>query len=121
MCHAWQKECGEPSARGYHNKEWAATMKSIGLQPSSTGAPGGKETGQQITHYIIPGGDFQLAFQKLEQTGWKLNLQSAHVPGSQKGPSLKTKFSCPKCAQNAWGKPDLQVTCTPCGLSMQSQ
>jgi predicted SprT family Zn-dependent metalloprotease len=81
MCHLWQQECGEPSARGYHNKEFAATMKSIGLQPSSTGAPGGKETGQQITHYIIPGGDFQLTFQKLERTGWKLNLQSAHMPG----------------------------------------
>ncbi len=42
-------------ARGYHNKEWAAKMKAIGLQPSSTGMVGGKETGQRMTDYPIPG------------------------------------------------------------------
>jgi hypothetical protein len=33
-------------------------MKEIGLQPSTIGQPGGKETGQSVTHYIIPGGAF---------------------------------------------------------------
>jgi predicted SprT family Zn-dependent metalloprotease len=37
MTHVFQHVHGKPSARGYHNKEWAAKMKSIGLQPSSTG------------------------------------------------------------------------------------
>jgi hypothetical protein len=31
-------------------------MREIGLQPSSTGEPGGMETGQTVSHYIIPGG-----------------------------------------------------------------
>jgi hypothetical protein len=62
MVHLKQYKLGKPSRRHYHNKEWAAEMKLIGLQPSSTGAPGGKETGQQMSHYIIPGGAFQLAF-----------------------------------------------------------
>jgi hypothetical protein len=31
------------------------------------------------------------------------------------------KFSCPGCGQNAWGKPDLAVTCTPCRLDMQAE
>jgi hypothetical protein len=31
-------------------------MREIGLQPSSTGEPGGMETGQTVSHYILPGG-----------------------------------------------------------------
>jgi predicted SprT family Zn-dependent metalloprotease len=52
MTHVWQHQFGQPSARGYHNREWAAKMKTMGLQPSNTGAVGGKETGQQMTHYV---------------------------------------------------------------------
>ncbi len=76
MTHVWQHAFGKPSARGYHNKEWAAKMKAIGLQPSSTGMVGGKETGQKMMDYIIPDGPFTKAYAKLAATGWKLNLQS---------------------------------------------
>ena len=49
---------------GYHpqlsaalyDRQWAAKMREIGLQPSSTGEEGGKETGQSMSHYIIPDG-----------------------------------------------------------------
>jgi predicted SprT family Zn-dependent metalloprotease len=118
MVHVWQHTHGKPSARGYHNKEWGAKMKSIGLQPSSTGAVGGRETGQQMTHYIIPDGPFTKAFAKLAATGWKLNLQSAHRPGPIGGKGSKTKFTCSVCGQNAWGKPDLAITCTLCLIKM---
>jgi predicted SprT family Zn-dependent metalloprotease len=77
MVHCWQEDHGTPSPRRYHNKEWAAKMKSLGLQPSSTAAVGGKETGQNVSHYIIAGGSFTQAFAQLAATGWKLNLQSA--------------------------------------------
>jgi hypothetical protein len=120
QCHVWQEAHGTPSKRGYHNKEWAAKMKSIGLQPSSTGAVGGKETGHSVSHYIIPDGPFTKAFAKLAASGWKLNLQSAHRPGAQKGPSSKTKFTCPDCGANAWGKPDLEIACIPCQKRMTS-
>jgi hypothetical protein len=118
QAHVWQHVFGKPSSRGYHNRQWAAKMETLGLQPSNTGAVGGKRTGQQMSHYIIPGGPFTHAFTKLAAAGWRLNLQSAHRPGSTKGPSSKTKFTCPSCSQNAWGKPDLAVTCTPCGIPM---
>jgi len=36
------------------DREWAAKMKEISLQPSKAGQPGGKQTGQSVTHYIIP-------------------------------------------------------------------
>src|SRR6516225_7439349 len=75
MAECWQDVFGTMrSARGYHNKEWAAKMKAIGLQPSSTGGVGGKETGQRMSSYIIPDGPFANAFTKLAATGWKLNL-----------------------------------------------
>jgi hypothetical protein len=119
MAHAWQQHCGTPSKRGYHNKEWAAKMKSVGLQPSSTGMVGGKETGQRMSDYIIPGGAFEQAFAALAATGWALNLQSAHHGGRKGMPNSKVKFTCTACGQNAWGKPDLDIVCRPCGQTMR--
>jgi hypothetical protein len=71
MTHLWQHIYGKPSKGGYHNKEWAAKMKGIGLYPSNTGKPGGKETGQQMMDYIIEGGPFTTAFVKLAASGWR--------------------------------------------------
>ena len=33
---------------------------------------------------------------------------------------VKAKFTCLNCGQNAWGKPDLAITCTPCRIVMVS-
>jgi len=52
-------------------------------------------------------------------SNWRLNLESAHQPGAQKGPSSKTKFTCGQCGQKAWGKPDLAIICEPCGMKMR--
>ncbi len=120
QAHVWQQAYGKPS-RGYHNKEWAAKMKAVGLQPSSTGAVGGKETGHSMTHYIISGGTFAKAYAKLGATGWKLNLQSTHRPGSNGSTNSKTKFTCTSCSQNAWGKPDLAIICKVCGIEMRAR
>ena len=103
----------QATRRGYHNKEWAAKMKAIGLQPSNTGMVGGKETGQQMMDYIIPDGRVR---QGLRQTGRdRLEAESAKraSAGGKRRPNSKIKFTCPSCGQNAWGKPDLAITCTP--------
>jgi hypothetical protein len=65
MCHVWQETYGEPSRRGYHNRQWASKMREVGLQPTSTGEPGGMETGQAVTHYIIPEGLYAKAYAQL--------------------------------------------------------
>jgi predicted SprT family Zn-dependent metalloprotease len=120
MHHLWQHTGGKPAPRSYHNKEWAAKMKANGLQPSSTGMVGGKETGQHMADYVIPGGRFEIAYDKLAATDWKLNLESAHRPGPKgAGPNTnKSKFSCEAdCGQNAWGKPSLDTVCVPCLLA----
>jgi SprT-like family len=131
MAHAWQHAYGKPSAGGYHNREWARKMKEVGLQPSSTGEIGGKETGSRMMDYVIPDGPFAKAFAKLAATGWKMNLESAPRSGPKRGggpknggggpeggASSKTKVTCPQCGQNAWGKPDLAILCAPCGAPM---
>ena len=55
MVHLEQAHFGSPSRNGYHNKEWAGLMERVGLMPSDTGAPGGKRTGQRMTHYVDRG------------------------------------------------------------------
>ncbi|MGY2172142.1 SprT-like domain-containing protein [Pseudomonas gingeri] len=71
--HQWQAHFGKRSRGGYHNAEWADKMESIGLMPSNTGEPGGKRHGQQMTHYIIEGGPFDLACKELLAQGGMLS------------------------------------------------
>jgi predicted SprT family Zn-dependent metalloprotease len=116
MHHHWQEYFGKMRRANYayHDKEWAAKMKSNGLMPSNNGMVGGKETGQRMSHYVIPGGPFAQAFAKLAATGWKLNLQSAPHAGATKTPPSKVKFTCPSCGSNMWGKPDSKDICGEC-------
>lgn len=136
MCHLEQQHFGKPSRTGYHNQGWADLMLAVGLIPSDTGKVDGKQTGQAVTHYIEDGGRYALAFAKLEAKGFTLPWQGvspfilpgfpgagtvAGIAGLLTGKatrSSKTKFSCPKCGANAWGKPDLSITCTPCAAPM---
>ena len=80
MCHAVQfhfpGEHGAPSRAGYHNKGLAAIMNGIGLIPSDTGAPGGKQTGQRVLDYVRPGGRFEQVCKELlalRAVGWGLD------------------------------------------------
>jgi len=45
--------------------------------------------------YVIPGGRFANAFAALAATGWKLNLESAHRPGEQRGGARAARPSSP--------------------------
>ncbi len=69
MCHLWQYHFGEPTRAGYHNKEWAFKMESLGLMPSNTGAPGGSKTGQKMADYSIKDGLFEKKIKALIKTG----------------------------------------------------
>lgn len=67
MCHLWQYEQGKPSRSGYHNKEWADKMETIGLMPSDTGHVGGRRTGQKMSDYPKEGGEFLKVSKELIQ------------------------------------------------------
>lgn len=63
--HSWQQQYGKPGRRGYHNEEWAWKMREIGLEPSSTGRPGGRPVGEAMSHYIVEQGKFIVACREL--------------------------------------------------------
>lgn len=119
MAHQWQFHCGTASRSGYHNREWAAKMESIGLMPSDTGRPGGKKTGQHMSDYPIEGGRFEREWMKLRNKGFVVHWESRHrdaASGSPDNPRSvsKVKSTCPRCAINVWGKPGLSLICGDC-------
>jgi hypothetical protein len=122
MAHVWQQTHGKPPRRSYHDRQWAAKMKQIGLQPSTTGAPGGMETGQSVSHYIIPGGRYTQTYAKLASRGFQLHWQSAPESGVDRAKKAsKTKFTCPTCGQNAWAKPEAAIVCGKCMVPMEAR
>jgi len=118
MVHLYQAHFGKPSRNGYHNKEWANQMESIGLMPSDTGKPDGKRTGQTVSHYIIEGGQFEKSSESLLGSGFKLNWEG-NSNGSKSKNTSKAKFSCVDCKQNAWAKPKASLICGICEKVMK--
>lgn len=116
QAHLWQAEFGNPG-KSHHNKEWADKMEEVGLMPSSTGQEGGKRTGRKVSHYIIPGGAFDKAMKKCKI---KFNLTGIAVEQVKKG-SNRTKYTCPECGLNAYGKPELNITCGECEQQLEEQ
>lgn len=142
MVHMWQYHFGTPSQRTYHNKEFALKMKEVGLMPSSTGRPGGKETGQNMGDYPIVGGLFEKAFKVWKSRNRPIRWASLEAfledgqavnPTGEAGAEVtqsqikkakrrsKSKFSCPTCDQNAWGKPSSHLICGLCMKTMIMQ
>lgn len=131
MTHVEQQHFGKPGRRGYHNKEWGRLMKRVGLYPSNTGKPGGKETGQQMMDYVIKGGPFDTACAELQRRGFSLDW--AEIGGTKKAEgeleepdspakpdkSNRIRFICAGCTAKAWGKPSLKIICGRCKLDMQ--
>jgi predicted SprT family Zn-dependent metalloprotease len=118
MAHLQQHHFGKPSRIGYHNKEWAGLMRAVGLIPSDTGAPGGREVGQKVSHYIDEGGAFDKACAELLRAGFNalyVELWSEGDAAKRKKKSAsKTRYSCPTCGLNAWAKPQASLVCGEC-------
>lgn len=139
MAHLWQHHRGKPSRSGYHNREWAAKMVEIGLIPTDTGKPGGKQTGQRVSHYVEDGGRFDRACAAFLAGGpvplyvdRTARRRGATIPpglvlvqepegAPEPGPANRNKvrYSCPKCGVNVWGKPGLELDCRPCAAALQ--
>jgi predicted SprT family Zn-dependent metalloprotease len=120
MVHQLQQEHGKPPKNAYHNKQWAAMMKEIGLYPSDTAQVGGNETGRYVSHYIVKDGRFEVAFKEFEQK-YNLMLFGDIVTASkkEKGKTSKFKFACSKCGQNAWAKITANLLCGDCNELME--
>ena len=120
MAHLWQHHCSTPPKRAYHDKVWAAKMISIGLVPSHTGAPNGRKVGAKMSHYIEPGGLFDVACRELLANGTVITyverVDAARQKLGQKKRDSKTPFVCPGCRWQIWGKPDTRVRCDGCNV-----
>lgn len=127
MVHLWQWEQGKTSRRGYHNQEWAEKMQAVGLMPSDTGLPGGRLTGQRMTHYIIDSGPFSLAFAEMPSEHllpWQaLPDPQTAAGGAKKGAMSRNKavYSCPNGHGKVWGKPELDIRCGICGRRYEDE
>jgi predicted SprT family Zn-dependent metalloprotease len=116
MVHQLQQEHGTPPKNAYHNKQWAQMMKQIGLQPDDGE---GNETGRYVSHKIVSGGPFDMAFSNFQRK-YDLALLGDIVTASkkEKGKTSKFKFVCPECGQNAWAKVTAKLVCGDCNEEM---
>lgn len=126
MCHLWQAHFGEKLPRnGYHNREWGLKMQQVGLIPSSTGQPGGKSTGVNMSHYIQEGGAFDQSCSAFLSEGFVIPWRAATLSEAEKARkktqrASKTKFTCGGCGQNAWAKPEAKLLCGECEAEMEA-
>jgi hypothetical protein len=122
MKHLEQHHFGKPGRGRYHNKAWADMMEAIGLIPSDTGRPGGKRTGDTVSHYIKDCGRFAQAVERLLATGFEITWreaapeQGSGARGNEEGRGAlsgkRTKFTCPHDGcQNAWAKSSASLMC----------
>lgn len=122
MVHLQQHHYGKPGKRGYHNKEWAELMLAIDLRPTSTGTIDGKMTGSKMTHLIVQGGRFDVAAQNILDEGFTIPWHKlTNTTQSKAKRASKTKYTCGMCGANVWGKPDLEITCAPCGVLFEPE
>lgn len=123
MCHLEQHHFGKTSRSGYHNKEWAQMMEAVGLVPSDTGEVGGKRTGQRMTHYIAAGEGFDKACVKLIASGFTIPWQAitGDEETARRKAISKTRYTCPGCELNAWGKPGIRLVCFECEVELVAE
>ena len=127
MCHHYQYLFGKKAGqkRSYHDLEFASIMECTGLICSCTGKEGGKKTGYKMTHYILEGGIFEsltlLAPDSLK-TPFVLNAPRGirELKTPQEHSKTKICYQCSVCQNKVWGKPNLQISCVPCGKLMLS-
>jgi predicted SprT family Zn-dependent metalloprotease len=119
MVHLWQHHFGKPTP-GYHNKEFAAKMKEVGLQPTHNGLPYGKEVGKKMSDLPIEGGVFEEAFKTVPEEFLLPFIASPDEERKKKSKKKnKVKYTCPQCNANAWGKAGMIIMCGECSEDEQ--
>ncbi|GAB5480220.1 MAG: hypothetical protein Marn2KO_36870 [Marinobacter nauticus] len=134
--HAVQQQKGSPGQGNYHNRQFSNWMKSIGLQTSKTGKPGGAEIGTGMSDYPIPGGPFERVMNEILEQGFRFPFEAARALSDPADPDegadgvaddadmgpkdpSKVKFTCPSCGLKARAKHSALLHCGghACGLA----
>ncbi len=134
MVHLHRHRQANPRRRGYHDRLWADKMEALGLMPSSTAAPGGARVGYRMSHYIIPGGAFERAFERMPTSchlAWTRGIDNDARGGVEKKKAKKAKkeaarkarvkYSCPECDLNVWGRGGLRLRCEDCDEELAAE
>lgn len=122
MVHQWQQVYGKPPRKGYHNRQWADKMEDVGLIPSDTAQPGGKRTGQKVSHYFVDGALFDKTCDRLLETGWSITWQGRpQMKEAKKSNKDKIKYLCFDCDIRAWAKDGVALICGACGQEMKPE
>lgn len=79
MVHLEQAHFGEPGRGRYHNRQWGDWMMRVGLMPSNTTKEGGRRTGDQMAHYIIKNGRFDVTCKKLISKNFEITWYDQHI------------------------------------------
>ena len=122
MCHLWQRHFGKPARGRYHNREWARKMIELGLTPSHTGEPGGRQTGDRVSHYVREGGPFDVACDQLLATGtvapYVERTDARTTIERQRKRASKSAYRCENCGMTLRGKPGLRIRCDDCDVRL---
>ena len=117
MVHLEVEEEGKASRNGYHSRCWSNKMEAIGLMPSSTGAAGGKKTGQRVSHYIIDGGRFDTAFKEIPKE-FLLPWSCSDLELVKKQVQKRSKYVCETDNIKVYGKQEIFLRCGICNGMM---
>ena len=81
-----------------------------------------QQTGQKVSHYIAGGGPFDRACRELMQSGFSVRYVElwSDEEARKKKAASKTKYTCPSCGLNAWGKPEINLVCGNCEERMEA-
>lgn len=118
MVHCWEEHYAKPS-KNYHGEQFARKMEVVGLQTSDSGRPGGKRTGAKMLDYPIEGGLFlNVAREFLIDHGDIKYVDRTDEKARKVKNASKTRFTCPQCGLNLWGKPNAPAACGECWILM---
>lgn len=113
MVHLWQHHFGKPTPSNHHNAEWGRKMMDIGLPPRPC-KPGGKTTGNKVTHSIDPDGMFASiapavlsACDSLQGIG---DIAPEGPKPVRKSGSYK-KYECPCCFSIVRARTGMSISC----------
>jgi hypothetical protein len=67
-----------------------------------------------MTHYIIPGGPFEVAADALLAEGFTFAWGSVANPPKETKQGKRAKYVCPSCGAAVWGKEGLNILCSDC-------
>lgn len=121
---------GGTGSRGYHDEALAQLMQSVGLMPSHTGRPEGRQTGFSIRHYVIEGGPFDLVCRELLINGFTLRWRdNPHARAKKKRKekqvhaqpvlaATSAEFICEGCGVVAYSRASARIGCLDCSAPM---